>query len=932
MAKLTGLDADGWLSLAESGAAVLTASGRLQRHLHERFAQRQMAQGRDVWPTATILTWSAWLDRMGRDLMLYAEAGAAAAPAPAIVLTATQEAAVWHEIVAADAAEAGLLYPGSLAQQAQDAWHLAHAWGLELSRLGRAQALPPEAARFKAWSSVYERRCRERGWMDGARLPLRVAAALDEGRLAPPRQVVLAGFDGWSPAQERVLAALAKRGCVPLELAAPAHGGTAQRTSLPDDEAEAEAALRWARAQVEAGAGSVGIVVQDLEGRRNSLARLAAEVLAPSTAVGGPDETRLPVHLSLGPALADVPLVRSALRLLHLDGGWLPLETLESALLTPYLGGAAAEREARGQLMTMLRSRGDASLRLATVAMAARRAGCERLAGCLERAANALEAAPPRQSHAAWARHAAQFLKDLGWPGHGEGERTLSSAEYQAYERWGELLDEWCALDVVLSAEERGAALARLSRLAAETRFQPQAEPAPVQILGSLEAAGLEFDALWALGFDDEAWPRPPQPNALLPLAEQRAQGMPRSSAERELAFAESVTARLRGSAHRVVFSHAAQRASAALGASPLIAGLPAVAAATLGLWRHAGLRETIRGSAQREPRTDEPLRPLPAGSAVAHGTGVFGDMAACPFRAQALHRWNAQYAALPEPGLSPADHGDLLHAALNKVWAGLKDRDTLASLDQAALAERVERAVAEALAEFRGDRLTPALARLEAERLLRLAGGLLALERARPPFAVTSAETPIAAEVGGIAVSLRIDRIDTLADGARLLLDYKSGQVQPIHKQWLSDRPDAPQLPLYAVTLDPPPIGLAFVEVRVDGIAYEGVAGRDLAVAGVRPLAEWAEFPVPRASARNVAQAAGTIGAWREALAQWRRVLERLGERFRAGEAAVDPKTRATCAWCPLPGLCRIDERGLLARSQETESGYIAAGDSDAE
>jgi len=85
------------------------------------------------------------------------------------------------------------------------------------------------------------------------------------------------------------------------------------------------------------------------------------------------------------------------------------------------------------------------------------------------------------------------------------------------------------------------------------------------------------------------------------------------------------------------------------------------------------------------------------------------------------------------------------------------------------------------------------------------------------------------------------------------------------------------------------------------------------------------------------VAQAAGIAEAWREALAQWRRVLERLGERFRAGEAAVDPKTPATCAWCPLPGLCRIDERGLLARAQDPETGdngtgSRVAGDNDAE
>lgn len=687
MQPLNRIAADGWIAQAESGAVVLTASGRLQRHLHERFAHHQTRQGREVWPTPAILTWGAWLERFGREQLL-AEDGTGASAA-GLLLSASQEAAVWQEIVQGDAATAGLLHAGSLARQAQSAWSLAQAWGLDLE--GPARRLSPEAARFRDWSRSYRRRCAEAGWTDAARLPLRMAAALDAGRWTPPGGIVLVGFDGFDPAQERVLAALAARGCTVAEGALPRHAAagpgaiqptaqpTVQRTALPDDEAEAEAALRWARAQVEAGAASVGLVVQDLEGRRGSIGRLAGEILAPrrslAGSLSGSDASPLPFHLSLGPILAEVPLVRSALRLLRLDAGWLPLETLESALLGAYLGEAEAEREARGRLVAVLRRRGDANVRLKSVVGHAATVGCAALAGRLGRLADMLAKAPRRQSHGAWARHAAECLRGWGWPGHGAGGRSLSSGEYQAYERWGDLLDEWCALDAVLPPQEPGAALARLETLAEQARFAPQAQPTPVQILGHLEAAGLEFDAVWVLGFDDEAWPRPPQPNPLLPLAEQRARGMPRASAERELAFAEAVTARLQACAPRAVFSHAAQRGTARLRPSPLIAPLPAVAAAELSGWSHPGLGETLRRAARLEPRREEPLRPLPAGTAVAHGTGVFSDMAACPFRAQALHRWNAQEAELPEPGLSPADHGVLLHAALQKLWLELGPR-----------------------------------------------------------------------------------------------------------------------------------------------------------------------------------------------------------------------------------------------------------------
>jgi CRISPR/Cas system-associated exonuclease Cas4 (RecB family) len=42
--------------------------------------------------------------------------------------------------------------------------------------------------------------------------------------------------------------------------------------------------------------------------------------------------------------------------------------------------------------------------------------------------------------------------------------------------------------------------------------------------------------------------------------------------------------------------------------------------------------------------------------------------------------------------------------------------------------------------------------------------------------------------------------------------------------------------------------------------------------------------------------------------LEEWRRVLERLAEEFRAGKAAVDPKPGA-CDNCGLRALCRIRE-----------------------
>ena len=87
-------------------------------------------------------------------------------------------------------------------------------------------------------------------------------------------------------------------------------------------------------------------------------------------------------------------------------------------------------------------------------------------------------------------------LRAIGFP----GGQTPGSAEYQTLVRWRELLAEFSALERVQGPLDLGGAYRRLARLAASTIFQPEGGDPPVQVLGLLEANGLEFDHLWITG------------------------------------------------------------------------------------------------------------------------------------------------------------------------------------------------------------------------------------------------------------------------------------------------------------------------------------------------------------------------------------------------------------------------------------------------
>ena len=54
-------------------------------------------------------------------------------------------------------------------------------------------------------------------------------------------------------------------------------------------------------------------------------------------------------------------------------------------------------------------------------------------------------------------------------------------------------------------------ALAALIALATETLFQAESDEVPIQVLGVLEAAGMDFDALWIAGLTSDAWPAAPR-------------------------------------------------------------------------------------------------------------------------------------------------------------------------------------------------------------------------------------------------------------------------------------------------------------------------------------------------------------------------------------------------------------------------------------
>jgi probable DNA repair protein len=503
------------------------------------------------------------------------------------------------------------------------------------------------------------------------------------------------------------------------------------------------------------------------------------------------------------------------------------------------------------------------------------------------RKARLFGAQPPSRS----AQAISEALTLVGFP----GERGLDSAEYQTLKKWHEVVAGFGALDRVVARTGYAEAVSRLRRLAADTLFQPETPDVPVQILGVLEAAGMEFDHLWVMGLSDAAWPPSPRPNPFLPLELQRAAKIPQASAAESLEFARRLTGEWFTCADEVVLSYPQREDDRGFKPSPLIVDVPE---ATLSLPDYANYRDVVHFARALESRTDSQAPLLDTMAALDGGTAVIRDHAACPFRAFALHRLGAESLQTPHTGLDALERGTLVHRVLAQVWTQLKTRSALDTINAADLEALLSQAAEEAVARIRHDRpttLAGRFAEIEKQRLTRLARAWLEYEKARGGFTVVATEDKRHIEIGGLELNARLDRVDELASGERIVIDYKTSA--PPAGAMLGERLDEPQLPLYLVATEPAAAAVAFAQVKAGDMKFVALARDGNLLPGVKAYSE--------------SYYRDRHGSWQEVIDAWRADLTRIAAGFAGGDARVDPKRYPqTCRYCDMKPLCRIHER----------------------
>ena len=873
-------------SRLEQGATLLTGNLRLCRFLGQGFAQHAAEQDQAVWLTPEIMPFKNWLVQVRETLLINGQIKTE------VILNPQQEILLWETIIRSSSEGETLLRPHATAKQLQQAWQLLHDWRLEDA--ADTHGLNEDAQAFLKWSKAFRRRCYDQHWISAAQIAAQLTHTFTTENPYAGKTILLAGFDELTPQQQQLFSVLKNSGTEIRWLITENRSKNSWQLECLDAQEELNCMARWARQQLTVNPEtSIAVVVPDLQQRRTAIVRELSSLLAS-------DSSPL-FNISLGRSLSHYPLIQTAFHLLACLRKRIELATASALLMSPFIRGWETESNARALLERRLRETAEPEVSLKTLLYFSSQQDqcwfCPLFSEQIRALTAFIDSLPVKNMPGHWAEQFSRYLNTAGW----SSGRSLSSEEFQTVEAWQELLAAFARLDLIRENIDAHEAIGYLRQLANEQTFQPESDAAPVQVLGLYEASGLQFDALWLMGMTDIVWPATARPNPFISLALQRQYTMPQATAARELAVARQLSQRLLASAETVIVSYPITGGGAeVLRPSALFKHLPRLEKTVLNSWQGESWEDLIYQQRQLITLTDDPAPAIDLeAEKIRGGSSIIRLQSNCPFRAFAELRLAARPFAQVDIGLDAMSRGTLVHRVLELVWDTLESQACLKKLETEnkieKLVEDMTRVAIKEMQQQLPQKFSGEYLKLESRRLHDYVMRWLEIEKQRTPFHLHESEQLIETQINGVPIRLKLDRVDELEEGGYLVIDYKTGKVAA--SQWFGDRPEEPQLPLYA----------SVIELSLAGIVFAQLQAKDMLFKG---LCEETDL-VPKVKSYREIKQTKEMPSWSAVLDNWKSTVENLATDFKHGKADVDPiKPATTCRYCELSTLCRIHEQ----------------------
>ncbi len=855
-----------WLAKSLKGSSqILTANRRLARVLVSEFGKQMVASGAKAWRSPLITSWQDWLV----ELLSTAEQPQSLPTR----INGHQSRVLWERCLRREINDP-LLNIGLLVRQSRETWSRLHEFCVPLDECRRT-AQGNDQHLFARAAENYQSILDREHWVDDAGIANLVADLIRAGRVKAPSRVSITGFDRIVPQTQNVLDAASDKGTTIEDVRTTAAKANGAVHVYDNTEAEIRAAGAWARRELEEDPGRrIAIVATNLEQNATHYGRLVREGFVPGWQYAG-SAHRSSVNVSYGRRLTDYPAIAIALLALR----WLydDLTGREVSLLlrSPIIG--SGDTSGRGRLELKLRQVPDRSwspeILLAELGEGEPSADARDWLDRIRYLGSLRTELPRRDAPPSWAVVIDDTLTKLNWPGDG----SLDSVEFQLINRWRELLNDLARLELVSPMLTIAEVLSRVAAMAGETVFQPEVEGALVQVLGPLEAAGMEFDKLWVSGVTASSWPPAGRPLSLISLNLQRSNNMPDAIPQDTLDYARRVLDRLTSSTTDVVCSYPLTDGDVEQSESGLLQGYeyklqpgqddPG--------WSAATLVDAVSLIAV-------PADPIPGVSAdevISGGAATIQRQLTEPFSAFVFGRLGVKTIQAISFGLSASLRGNLIHDALRQLYAELPSRIDIASWDNDEIEGRIATALDRSFwRQMQNiDPVLRQLLKLEQQRVAKLLQDVIALDGTRDDFEIADVEGALQPTIAGLPLRLRVDRIDRLKSGEIVILDYKTGS----RKGFLGANglPKDMQLVVYTIAADAEVSDLGLVNIDSRSTTIDG-AGKQLT-----PDLDW-----------------------EDALASWTKLVEVAAGQIQRGDVRINGLQNTQSAR-PLSLLSRISE-----------------------
>lgn len=739
-----------------------------------------------------------------------------------------------------------ITYSQGLLHSVMQAWKHCEQWLIEPSNLQFAYT--PQTQCFQNWWTTFTQHLKQLHAISEYQL---VSYLINSKKILSSQPLIWLCFDEFTPAQIQLQNHLHAQNVLQYQYDLAENSVRPMLLAAENTKEEYQQLIHYLKQNLQQEQHTHAVVVPELEKEAPYLKRLFKQHFASHL-----------FNISLGEPLNNYPLIAHALTWLSL-GDSLTTQQADLLLQSPYLAGAKEEFLSRAQLLQDSTLIQQVQFTLSQFIQQLTKYA-PLLADCLSNLAPYPDSAAVNE----WINLFHARLNHLGFP----GELGLNSAQYQYYQRFVVLFDELRHLNLIKTQFTKEEALLALSQLASNTIFQIQKNNAPIQILGLLEASGCEFDAIWVTGLHDQCLPGTTQLSAFIPPQLQRDLFMPHSSATRELHFAQQTLDRLQRGSSTVIFSYAQLDGDKPNLPCTLISHFPP-------------LKHLVVGSSKLESalikETEIYLLPVPEEEPLKGGSALLANQAKCPFKAFAEHRLKAKPILNPVESIDNKERGKTLHKILELLWLHLNNQEQLINYDPQQLELLIDKVIQQALQE---QELNVFVQNLEQIRLKRLILSYLNWEKQRPPFIIEALEKSYSFNLSGLEINLRVDRLDKVAE-KKWVLDYKSSL--PSTKPWNDERPQEPQLLLYAL-LDEEINTLILMQIKTGKILCSGLSEESLEIKGISSLKKEMD--------------------WEETRQQWHEQLSNLALEIIQGYCPPQPNNSSICSYCDFQNLCRIE------------------------